>query len=84
MADLDQCITEYASIDQDEGICESIVAYVLIRILKRISPKKFEILQSHDVNQPGPEVLAKRIPKDQIRLPEIKPETIYYCIEEPK
>lgn len=85
MADLDQCVTEYGSINQHEDICECIVACIFNpELLKKISPKKFEILQSHDVNQPLPEVRAKRIPKDQIRLPEIKPETIHYYIQEPK
>lgn len=81
----EQCVSYYAKIHPTEDICESMAAYIYNpELLKKISPVKFEILQRHDARQPKPDVLATRIPKDQIKLPEIKPETVYYFIKEPQ
>lgn len=80
----EQCVTDYAKQNPSEDICESIVSYVLKpELLQQVSPKKFEILKSHDAKMEKPEVSVKRIPEDQIRLPDIKPETVYYFIKEP-
>lgn len=81
----EQCINYYAKQNEAEDICESMVAYIYDpELLKRVSPEKFNILQRHDVQQSKPNVTARRIPKEQVRLPEIKPETVYYFIKEPQ
>ena len=80
----DQCITYYAKLSMEEDICESMVAYIYDpELLKKVSPDKFDILSKHDVKQPKPQVSIKRIPREEIRLPEVKPETVYYYIKEP-
>lgn len=80
-----QCVNYYARIHPDEDICESMVAYIYDPdLLQRISPEKFNILQKHDSHRPKPEVSTVRVPKDQIKLPAIKPETVYYFIKEPQ
>lgn len=79
----DSCVTDYAKIDWNEDVCESMVAYIYDpKLLKRIAPDKFDILQNHDARRPKPNISAQRVPKDQIKLPEIKQETVYYYIEE--
>lgn len=81
----EQCITDYAKQAPDEDICESITSYVLKpELLKQVSPKKFEILEGKDAKKEKPKVSARRIPNDEIKLPEIKPETVYYFIKEPQ
>lgn len=81
----DECVNYYAKQNANEDICESMVAYIYDpELLQRISPEKFNILQKHDARQPKPEVSTARIPKDQIKLPEIKPEIVYYFIKEPE
>ncbi|MBI2596490.1 hypothetical protein HYW46_07220 [Candidatus Daviesbacteria bacterium] len=80
----EQCVTKYARIKEDEDFCESMVAYFYDpELLKRVSPEKFEIIKKHDAKKPIPKIEVKRIPKDQIKLPEIKPETVYYFVKEP-
>ncbi len=81
----DQCVTFYAKQNMGEDIAESMVAYVYDpELLKTISPDKYDILEKHDANQPHQDVRVQRIPKDQIALPEVKPETVlYYVKEEP-
>lgn len=51
--------------------------------LKTISPEKLAILERHDANNPKQEVTAQRVPKDEIKLPEVKSEVVYYYIKEP-
>lgn len=81
----EQCVNYYAKQNANEDICESMVAYMYDpELLKRISPDKFDILQRHDTQKPKPDVSMRRVPKDQIRLPEIKPETVYYFVKEPQ
>jgi len=81
----DQCITYYARQSMIEDICDSMVAYVYDPdLLKTISEDKYEILSKHDARASAPEISAKRIAKQAIKLPEIKPEIVRYFIEEPK
>lgn len=78
----EQCVTDYAKLAPDEDICESITSYILKpELLKRVSPKKFAILQRHDAKKEKPKVSFEKIPKNQIILPQIKPETVYYFIK---
>lgn len=81
----DQCVTFYAKQNMGEDIAESMVAYVYDpELLKAVTPDKFEILERHDAKQAAQEVSAHRVLKDEIQLPEVKPETIpYYIKEEP-
>lgn len=80
----DQCVTYYAKQNMGEDICDSMVAYIYDQdLLKSISPDKYDILQIHDAKQIHPIIKVERIPKDKIRLPEIKPETVHYFIDEP-
>ena len=80
----EQCVNYYAKQNDNEDICESMVAYIYDpELLKRVSSEKFNILQKHDARKSKPDVSAVRLPKDQIRLPEIKPETVYYFIKKP-
>lgn len=80
----EQCVTYYAKQNPSEDICESLTSYVLKPdLLEKVSPKKLEILKSHDVKLKRPEVSFKTILVNQIRLPEIKPEVVYYFIKEP-
>lgn len=80
----DQCVTYYAKLSMEEDICESVVAYIYDpELLKKVSPDKFEILSRHDEKRPKPQVSIKRIPKEDIRLPEVKPEAVYYYVKEP-
>lgn len=81
----EQCVTDYAKQNLSEDICESITAYVLKpELLQQASLKKFEILKSHDAKIEKPEVSFRVTPKDQIQLPEVKPELVYYFIKEPE
>jgi len=82
----DQCITTYARQNIGEDICESLVAYIYEPDrLQEVSPEKYAILQSHDAKQKErADVSSQRVAKTEIRLPEIKPETIRYYIEEPE
>lgn len=81
----DQCITYYAKQNMGEDIADSMVGYIYDPdLLNAVSSEKYSILQGHDAKKPKPDAVAKRIPKDEIRLPEVKPETVYYYIDEPK
>lgn len=81
----DQSVTHYARQNMGEDICDSMVAYVYDPdLLKTVSLDKYDILARHDAKKPHPEVTIKRVPKEEIKLPEIKPETIHYYIEEPE
>lgn len=82
----DQCITYYARQNMGEDICDSLVAYIYEPDkLKEIAPEKYDILQSYDAKQKDkPDVSSQRVAKTEIRLPEIKPETVSYYIEEPE
>lgn len=81
----EQCINYYAKQNADEDICESMVAYIYDpELLKRVSPEKFNILQRHDSQRPKPDVTINRVPKEQIKLPKVKPEVVYYFIKEPQ
>ena len=82
----DQCITSYARQNMGEDICDSLVAYIYEPDrLQEIAPEKFAILQSHDAKQKErPAVSSQRVANTEIRLPEVKPETIGYYIEEPE
>jgi len=80
----DQCVTYYARQNLGEDICESLVAYIYDPdLLKRVSPAKFSILARHDAKGEEPTISAQKVPTAEIQLPEIKPETIYYFIQEP-
>lgn len=76
----DQCITDYARQIIDEDICDSLVAYIYeSEKLKEVAPDKFAILESHDAKQKViPQISIQKVPKSDIRLPEIKPETIKF------
>lgn len=79
----DQCVTAYSRQNQREDICDSMVAYVYNPdLLKSVSKDKYEILQRHDKKSSLQEVQAKRLAKEEIKLPEVNPETVYYYIEE--
>jgi len=81
----EQCITTYAKQNMGEDICDSLVAYVYDpELLERVSPDKFGILQKHDIKQKEPPVSATRVSKEEIKLPEIKPETVGYYVKEPE
>lgn len=81
----EQCITYYAKINLGEDICDSMVAYIYDPDqLQKVSPDKFDILKKHDAKLPLPKISSKRIAKEEIKLPEIKEETVYYYVEEPK
>lgn len=79
----EKCINYYAKINVAEDICESMVAYLYDpESLKKISPEKYEILARHDAHGPKVEVSIRKVPKDQIELPEVKPQTVYYYVKE--
>lgn len=79
----DQCVTAYARQNMGEDICESLVAYIYDpELLKRVSPDKFEILRIHNSQEKPPTTSVRRIPQEEIALPKIKPETVYYFIQE--
>lgn len=81
----DQCVNYYAKQNMDEDICESMVSYVYDpKLLQGVSPDKFGIFQRHDAKQSLPQVASKRMRKEEIRLPEIKEETVHYFIQEPE
>lgn len=81
----EQCVSDYAKQTADEDICESVASYILKpEKLQEVSPRKFEILKEKDAKKDKPEISARRVPKNQIKLPEIKPETVYYFIKEPE
>jgi len=80
----DQCITYYSKQNMGEDIADSMVAYIYDPDgLRKISEDKYNILRSHDAKQPTSTTSAKRIPSEEIHLPEVKPETVYYYIKEP-
>ena len=80
----DACVSEYGKRAWYEDVAESMVAYLYDpELLRRVSPKKFEILARHDANLPEPTVIAHRVLKKEIALPEIKPQTVFYYIKEP-
>lgn len=81
-----QCVNEYARIiNWAEDRCESIVAYIYNpALLKDKSPEKFEVLQNHDATKPLPEVSIRRIPPNEIKLPEVQPEIIHYLVKPAK
>lgn len=80
----DHCVTYYARQKMSEDICESMVAYIYDpEFLKTVAPEKYEILSRHDAKLEKPEVSSRRVPKDEIALPTIKPETVLYHIQEP-
>lgn len=81
----DQSVTSYAKIDWNEDLCESIAAYIHDpELLQRVSPDKFTIIERHDAKKPKPEVSGQRVAKNEIKLPEIKPETVLYYVDEAK
>ena len=81
----DQCLNYYAKLNWQEDSCESMVAYFYNpELLKRISPKKFEILESLDKKSKTHKVNYKRVPGENISLPHIEPQTVTYYIEEEK
>lgn len=81
----DKCVNFYARQNAKEDICESLVAYVYDpELLKRVSPEKFGILQRHDAKQETPDISVRRVPEAEIKLPEIKPETVFYFVQEPE
>lgn len=81
----EQCVTEYAKGNVREDIADSVVAFLHDpQLLKMTSPEKFNILEKKSSNKPKEEVSAQRISEEKISLPEIKPTTFYYFIEEPK
>lgn len=80
----EQCVTFYAKQNMGEDIADSLVAYIYDpKLLKRVSPDKFNILQKHDTKQEAPKTSATKVLKEKIKLPDIKPETVYYYIQEP-
>jgi hypothetical protein len=80
----EECVTEYGSQVKHEDICDSMVAYVYDpKLLEETSEKKFGILAAKDARLPHPDIKTTRIPKEEITLPAVKPETIYYYIQEP-
>lgn len=81
----EQCITDYAKNSVYEDICDSMVAYILDpEKLRSISPDKYAIFARHDAKLEKPEVVTRRIAKDQIKLPEVKSETVLYFVHEPE
>lgn len=81
-----QCVTDYARGNIAEDICDSIVAYFFKpKRLRDLAPEKYAILESLDRKQDVTvEVSTRRVNKEEISLPEIKPETIRYFINEPE
>ncbi len=80
----EECVTEYATHNIDDDVCESVVAYLFDPdLLRSVSPGKYSIIESLDQSKPAEEVRAIRVSEDQIKLPEIKPEVIPYYIIEP-
>ena len=76
-------VTHYARLNQSEDMCESMVAYLYApEWLNEVSPTKYQILKSADANLPMQEVMVTRVNPEDIKLPEIKPETFTYYIEE--
>lgn len=81
----DECLNDYAAHNLQDDVCESVVAYIFNPdLLRRVSPGKYSIIERLDQGAQVAEVSAARVPKDQIKLPEIKPEVIPYYIVEPK
>jgi len=81
----EQCVTFYAKLDWDEDVCESMVAYLYEpQLLKSLSPKKFEILSNFDQHKEMPKIKTIRLPKSEIKLPVVEPQTVYYFIHEDK
>ena len=67
-----------------EDIAESMVAYIYDPdLLRAVSEDKYNILSNHDAKGPKPEVGSHRVATEDIRLPEVKPEAVYYYIKEP-
>lgn len=80
----EECVTEYATHNLDDDVCESVVAYFYDpELLNRVSPTKYGFIKSLDVGLPEPEITVIRIPAESIQLPEIKPQEVKYYIEEP-
>lgn len=80
----DQCVTYYAKQNMGEDICDSIVAYIYDPdLLQGVSPDKSGIFQKHDAKQPLPKTTSRRVAKEEIKLPEVKEETVHYYIQEP-
>lgn len=73
-----ECIDDYAKKDEQEDICDSLVAYIYNpKRLKEISPKKFSIIESiENKEKKRSKVSSIRIDKSEIKLPEIKAEII--------
>lgn len=81
----DQCITYYAKQNAREDICDSMVAYIYDPdLLRQVSQDKLSVFERHDAKQPQPTIASHRVPKEEIRLPEIKDETVLYYIKEPE
>ncbi len=81
----EQCVSEYAKLNEREDICESMVAYLYQpEKLRELSPEKYEILAGHDANLPKTDVLIHKVAKEDISLPVIDPEVVKYYIEEPE
>lgn len=81
----DQCVTYYAKQSMGEDICDSIVAYIYDPdLLQGVSPDKSDIFQKHDAKRTLLRTTSRRIAKEEIKLPEIKEETVYYYIQEPE
>jgi hypothetical protein len=79
----EEYVTHYALLEPEEDICESMVAYMYDpELLQRTSPQKFEILKSKDQASELVNAEIRGIPTSDIKLPEIKLETIYYFIDE--
>jgi hypothetical protein len=80
----EQCITLYGQQLPEEDLCESVVAYQYDRQrLEGVSSTKAAILAAHDVQQVPLEVMAHRVPPEQVALPTLEPTTIRYYIKEP-
>lgn len=78
-----ECVTDYAKITIDEDVCESMVAYLYDpELLKRVSPTKYDILRRHDAKGEIPKVTVSRVPREEIKLPEVKPQTVKYFVRE--
>lgn len=81
----EECVTEYGQMSRDEDTCDSMVAYLYDpALLKSKSQKKYDIIEGKDAHGLRPVVASERIPSDLVRLPEIKPQTVYYYVREPE
>lgn len=77
-----ECVSDYAAaIEEDEDFAESFAAYINNpQYLQNVSPKKFAILDNTANKKIACLTSTTAVTSDKISLPEIKPETVRFCV----